>query len=295
MVSLIISLIIAIKKKHFIFTFIKWIISLLAAASILYFIFIAGWALNYYRVPLVTTLGYSNQLSTVNELEDLCAELIYDANKVRRNLANNSDGVMRLPYSNIEALKKVPDVYKKISDKYELFAGEYSAPKPVLMSKYMNYTQITGIFIMFTMEPNVNVAVESLLLPSTAVHEAAHQRGFAREDEANFISYLVAREGGDDYFKYSGTLLALINSMNQLYSVDAQKYYALRNTYSENINNDLNAHNAFWKLYEGPVAEKSEQVNNTYLKSNKQEDGVKSYGRMVDLLLAERRFRLGLD
>jgi hypothetical protein len=43
------------------------------------------------------------------------------------------------------------------------------------------------------------------------------------------------------------------------------------------------------------VAEKADAVNNTYLKSNNQEDGVKSYGRMVDLLLAERRTRLGLE
>ena len=58
---------------------------------------------------------------------------------------------------------------------------------------------------------------------------------------------------------------------------------------------DLYAHTIFWQKYEGPVAEKAEAVNDTYLKSNKQEDGVKSYGRMVDLLIAERRYRLGLD
>jgi hypothetical protein len=30
-------------------------------------------------------------------------------------------------------------------------------------------------------------------------------------------------------------------------------------------------------------------MNDTYLKLNGQEDGVQSYGRMIDLLLAERR------
>ena len=33
------------------------------------------------------------------------------------------------------------------------------------------------------------------------------------------------------------------------------------------------------------TSEVSEKVNNTYLKSNMQEDGTKSYGRMVDLLI----------
>lgn len=36
------------------------------------------------------------------------------------------------------------------------------------------------------------------------------------------------------------------------------------------------------------------KVNDSYLKSNRQEDGVKSYGRMVDLLLADYRQRHGL-
>lgn len=294
-ISLTISMIYAIKRKHGIYTFVNWIVSLSATACILYFIFNAGWALNYYRAPLANTLGYKTRLSRVDELEDLCKDLIYDANTVRDTITNNDDGVMRLPYTYEEALKKVPVMYNELAENYPMFAGEYCAPKPVYMSKWMNYTQITGIFIMMTMEPNVNIAVQSPLLPSTAAHEAAHQRGFAREDEANFISYLVCRETGDAYFEYSGTLLALINAMNQLYRADNERYYALRDTYSESLNSDIYAHTAFWQQYEGPVAETSRQVNNTYLKSNKQEDGVKSYGRMVDLLIAERRHRLGLD
>jgi hypothetical protein len=294
-ISLIISMIVAIKRRHGIYTFVNWIVSLSATACILYFVFNAGWALNYYRAPLANTLGYKARLSSVDELESLCNDLIYEANTVRETITNNADGVLRLPYTYEEALRKVPVMYQELAKDYPVFAGDYCAPKPVYMSEWMNYTQITGIFIMMTMEPNVNVAVQPPLLPSTAAHEAAHQHGFAREDEANFISYLVCRETGDAYFKYSGTLLALINSMNQLYRADNERYYELRGKYSEKLNNDLIAHTEFWQQYEGPVAEKSHQVNNTYLKSNKQEDGVKSYGRMVDLLIAERRYRLGLE
>jgi hypothetical protein len=37
------------------------------------------------------------------------------------------------------------------------------------------------------------------------------------------------------------------------------------------------------------VERTSNRINNTYLKANNQKDGVKSYGRMVDLLIAEHR------
>ena len=295
LISLVWSVIKAFRNGHGIYTILKWVVSLAAAASIGYFIFNAGWALNYYRAPLVNTMGYTNRLSSEDELYNLSLDLIAEANTVRAGLNENADGVVAFPYSIDEALKKVPDIYESISGEYPMFSGEYSAPKPVYASELMNYTQITGIYMMFTAEANVNVAATTPLILATACHEAAHQRGFAREDEANFISYLVCREGGDDYFKYSGTLLALINAMNKLYAADSDRYFELRATYSEDINDDLAYHSAFWDQYEGPVAEKADAVNNTYLKSNNQEDGVKSYGRMVDLLLAERRTRLGLE
>ena len=293
-VALVWSVINAFKNRHGIYTIINWIVSLAATASILYFFFTAGWALNYYRAPLSDTLGYTNRLSSADELADLCEDLIADANTLRAGLAEDEAGVVKFPYAPREALMLVPGIYEKVSAEYEVFSGDYSAPKPVFASELMNYTQITGIYMMFTVEANVNVAAATPLLLSTACHEAAHQRGFAREDEANFIAYLVCREGGDEYFGYSGTLLALINAMNKLYAADSEKFSELRAAYSDGINRDLAYHSAFWAKYEGPVAEKAESLNNTYLKSNNQADGVKSYGRMVDLLLAERRLRLGI-
>ena len=46
---------------------------------------------------------------------------------------------------------------------------------------------------------------------------------------------------------------------------------------------------AYWERFEGRLSEVSRTVNNTYLQANSQEDGVQSYGRMVDLLLADQR------
>ena len=49
----------------------------------------------------------------------------------------------------------------------------------------------------------------------------------------------------------------------------------------------------YWEQFEDTVLSTAgEKMNDTYLKANSVEDGTKSYGRMVDLLLAERRKRL---
>ena len=42
-----------------------------------------------------------------------------------------------------------------------------------------------------------------------------------------------------------------------------------------------------WEPYKGEAAEIHNKVNDAYLKANNQTDGVQSYGRMVDLLIAQ--------
>ena len=82
-------------------------------------------------------------------------------------------------------------------------------------------------------------------------------------------------------------MLALINSANQLYKCDKQLYDRLVSEYySEAMLRDIADYNKYWDTYEGPIEEAVDNMNDTYLKFNKQEDGVNSYGMMVDLLLA---------
>ena len=149
----------------------------------------------------------------------------------------------------------------------------------------MLFTGITGVYFPFTGEANVNIAIPDLLLPATTLHEMAHQRGIAPEDEANFLAFAVGRLHPDIDFQYSSTVLALIHAMNALNAQDAELATTLRSQYSEAVNRDLAAYRQFWKTYEGKTNEVADRVNDTYLKSNRQEEGIRSYGKMVDLLL----------
>ncbi|NLB61175.1 MAG: DUF3810 domain-containing protein, partial [Clostridiales bacterium] len=141
-------------------------------------------------------------------------------------------------------------------------------------------------FIPYTAEANVNTDQPALLIPSSAAHENAHFLGIARENEANFAAYLACIYSPDINVKYSGTMLALINAGNKLHSVDSEKYAELYYSYSEEMRKDLADYSDYWKAYEGKVKEVSQKANDNYLKHNDQQDGVMSYGRVVDLLLA---------
>jgi hypothetical protein len=153
----------------------------------------------------------------------------------------------------------------------------------------MSWLGLTGIYSPFTSEANVNVDVPAPELPFSASHETAHQRGFAREDEANFAGYLACRLHPDRDFRYAGLLAASVHASNALYAVDRAAARDVEAGRSPAVRRDLEALRAWAARHEGPVARAAEKVNDAYLKSQGAADGVRSYGRMVDLLLAERR------
>jgi len=149
----------------------------------------------------------------------------------------------------------------------------------------MCYTGITGIYFPFTGEANINIAIPDLYLPSTTLHEMAHQRGYANEDEANFIAYLASVYHPDVDFKYSGYILALNHTANELYSTDYDTYIKLSKNISNDVLADLQYNNEFWQKYSGKIDEISNKFNDSYLKANGVKDGTASYRKIVDLLL----------
>lgn len=259
------------------------------SVSIVYFVFIIIWGLNYNRLPWAKLANLDVKPASVEELSAVCRDLIERANALRPKVSENSRGVMYLKDGYRGALNRAHYGYDAISGAYPAIAGKYGNPKPVILSSLMSYTGITGVYFPFTGEANVNVAVPDSTIPATICHEMAHQRGFAREDEANYIAYLVCVNHPDADFQYSGVQLALITSMNTLYNHDFDRYKSLSSMYSAGVKRDLAENNEYWVKYEGPVEKVSDRINNAYLKANFQKDGVYSYGRMVDLLIAEYR------
>lgn len=279
----VVVLIIKIKKGGFT----NQLINLLAYASALYVLFMVFWGFNYNRLSFDKISGLKIEKSSKQELYGLCESLIDRANVLRTEVDKNSQGVMTLPGGYKDVFKRAYKGYDSASKLYPELGGKYGPPKRILLSEKMSYTGITGIYMPYTGEANVNINMTDYMLPCTAAHEMAHQRGFAREDEANYIAYVTCTMHPDADFQYSGVMLGVIYSMNALADTDMEMYKQLVKKYSPGVRRDLVNDNEFWKKYKGKVEETANKVNNTYLKSNGQQDGVQSYGRMVDLLLAE--------
>ncbi len=278
-------------KTNKFFLFKTYFLKILLFFTFIYISFLLLWGFNYNRLPFSTIANLRVEPTSVSELESLCKDLIKRTNNLRQLVIEDQNGVMFIKDGIDGVLLRAEKGYDNISKHIPELEGKLGRPKRIFFSKALNYTGIAGIYFPFTAEANVNTAIPLLTLPSTTSHEMAHQRGFAREDEANYIAYLTCSVHPDVDFQYSGTLLALIHSMNALYKYDTEKYLQLRSLYSDGLKRDLAYISNFWKQFEGPVERTSSKINNAYLKSNLQKDGVYSYGRMVDLLLAQYRIK----
>ena len=100
-------------------------------------------------------------------------------------------------------------------------------PKPAWTSPLLARLGIGGFYFPLTAEPHVDVELPDSEIPFCASHEVAHELGFAREDEANYVGYLLCRLHPDADFKYSGAYMASRHALAALASVDRPEARAL--------------------------------------------------------------------
>ncbi len=117
-------------------------------------------------------------------------------------------------------------------------------------------------------------------------HELGHSLAVAGEDEANYCAFLACRASDDPLFRYSGYYNAFVYCFNALYDEDPKAAESLWELVSDEMKHDCNVHVAHNQQYEGPAQQIGEAANNGYLELMGQE-GVKSYGLVVDYLIAE--------
>lgn len=137
------------------------------------------------------------------------------------------------------------------------------------------------------LEANINIDQPGFMIPASTAHELAHTRGFAREDDTDFAGLLSCFVHPDPVWQYSGLISAWKNLSRRLAAEDRDLWReAYADTVTAKMAHDLENERLYWSAYETPIAEVSTQINDAYLKVNRESEGVKSYGGVVDLLLA---------
>jgi len=263
------------------------------AVGLIWLAFMVGCGCNYYRSEIKDIIGLEVKDSSVDELTQLCAVLAARASVAREEMTGpdaDPTQVWTSSYTNSERAEAAKDAMEKLSVSIPELSGVFPEPKSVGLSRLLSSFDITGFFFPWTVESNLNVDVPDYSRAVTACHELSYIAGIMREDEANFLAFLGCRESGDNELIYSGYMLAYILASNRLYAVSPEAYTQAAAYLSPGARTDLAAGSLYWDRFRDTAAYNvGSAMNNAYLKANNQTDGTRSYGRMVDLLLALMR------
>lgn len=261
----------------------RWAEGLLVTAALLFFLYMANCGVNYYRESFAERNELGVEEYTVEELKQVCLWLTEEVNALGGSVERDADGRM---VSGEEVENQARQAMAKLGEMYPELQGYYPRAKGLLNPWILSVQKLTGIYSPFTVEANYNTKMVEYNIPFTVCHELSHLRGFMQEEEANFIAFLACRTSGEAAFGYSGNLLGWIHCMNVLYETDYEAWEEVRSRLAPEMEADLQANNQFWSKYDGRVAEVADQINDRYLKANGQKEGVRSYDRMTDLIVA---------
>ena len=242
------------------------------------------WGVNYYADGFQEKSGIYAEPVTVEELERVATEFAIHLAEIADEVVRSEDGVFAVDRGEIFAYS--PYVYDNLSEEFAFLENEDRVPKKMVFSRLFSRMNFTGFYTPFTGESNLNVDSPACLLPANIAHELAHQRGIASEQECNFLAILAATTCEDVNYRYSGYLMGYIHLSNALYRADKARWRTVYDLLPEVVIADLRYHSAYWAQFEGKTAEVSQKIYDTTLKGYGQTAGIRSYGTVVDLLVA---------
>lgn len=258
---------------------------LVDAALAVYAIFCLLWGINFWTDSFQDQSGIYAQPVAQEDLTAVTAYFVRQLTDTADTVPRDGNGLFSETKETI--LENSVHIYSAAEKEFPCLAFEDPGVKAMAFSRLMSIIGYTGVYCPFTGESNLNVDSPACMLPSTVAHELAHQRGIASEQECNFLAVLASTTSGDAVYAYSGWLMGFIHLGNALYRVDPDTYWALRDTLPEPVKADLAENNAYWGQFQDNVAQKvSDKVYDTVLKAYGDEDGIQSYGTVVDMLVA---------
>lgn len=251
----------------------------------LYAAFCLLWGVNFYADDFCDKSGiYPAPVSH----DDLVAVTRYFAEQTAAYadlVPRDAAGVCAL--SRQEVLRRAPSLYDAMYEEFPfLYLETDPTPKGILCSRVMSAMNVTGLYFPFTGESNLNMDFPTATFPATVAHELAHRRGIASEQQCNFLAVLASTRSGDTASRYSGWLLGYIHLSNALYAADSEAWQAIRLSLPESVIADLRYESDYWAQYAGTVSKASGKAYDAMLKSYGDELGMRSYGAVVDLLVA---------
>jgi hypothetical protein len=247
-----------------------------------YLIFNIFWGINYNRIGIAAQLNLKIEKYSVEDLKKINGVLVEKINASKQILMQN-----KMPYpTNKELFLKTDSAYVEAKKKYSFLHYEKQSIKTSMWGWLGNYTGFVGYYNPFTGEAQINTTVPKFTQPFTACHEVAHQLGYAKEMEANFVGYLAASASRDTLFQYSVYTDLFTYANRTLYFADTLAAMQYRKKLLPAVIMDFKERRKFNLAHQSFAEPIVRYFYDIFLQSNEQPLGILSYDEVTAFIIA---------
>ena len=249
----------------------------------MYVFFNLLWGLNYNRQGIAYQLQLNVKEYSLADLDTLTTvlqnRLNYYAGFVTEAQRDSFNRKNRL-------FTSACDAYDAVEKKYSFLKYSPKSIKPSLFSYLGNYLGFQGYYNPFSGEGQVNTTVPRFLEPFVTAHEMAHQLGYGKENEANFVGFLACRAYDNNAFRYSVYNDMYNYSIVEVYRRDTALAKSFQQKAHPQVINDQKEFWNFYRKYRNPIEPIVTWGYGHFLRANNQPAGKRSYNEVVAWLIA---------
>ncbi len=249
----------------------------------MYVFFNLLWGLNYNRRGIAYQLGLDVKQYSLADLDTLTT--------VMQSRVNLYAGMVTPAQRDSFDRKK--NLFNGAVRAYDIASKEYSflkyrprSIKPSMYSYLGNYLGFQGYYNPFSGEGQVNTTVPRFLEPFVTTHEMAHQLGYGKENEANFVGYLACKFYDEPAFRYSVYYDMYNYSLGEVFRRDTALGRSYQDKAHPQVKKDQIEFREFYRKYKNPIEPIVMWGYGHFLKANNQPAGKRSYNEVVAWLIA---------
>ena len=258
--------------------------ALITSGAVIYLSFLALWGLNYRRVSMAERLVLDRDQASSQAILELGRMSVAQLNLLHQPA--HAEGWRTSPWRERGMVNAYESVLVRLSDATPAVPGRL---KSSLLGPYFRWATVDGMMNPFGLEAIANPDLLPFEKPFVAAHEWAHLAGYADESEASFVGFLTCIRAAAPV-AYSGWLFLYWQINSEVGSADRQHLAA---ALQDGPRQDIAAIAERVRGGQIPlVRDAGWRVYDQYLKANRVEEGVRSYG-LVLTLLARARFEEG--
>lgn len=241
------------------------------------------WGLNYNRQGISAQLGIEVKTYSIEDLSTLTYTLQERLNEYAALVTEEQRDTFNKKRN---LFAEASDAYKGIGEQYSFLKYTPKSVKPSLFSYLGNYLGFQGYYNPFSGEAQVNTTIPRFLEPFVTTHEIAHQLGYAKENEANFVAFLACRHSSSPVLKYSLYFDMYNYAINEVSKRDTALLRSFQQQLHPQVVKDIREWREFYKRYRNAIEPIITWSYGHYLKANNQPAGKQTYNEVVAWLIA---------